>query len=222
MKTTILLDLDGTLIDPWPGISRCIEYALLHMGLPAPSQDVLRTWIGPPLKQSFLRLFTELGTGDADHAMSLYRKRFSSKGLFENCVYDGIPEMLDEFSAAGYRLLLATSKPVVYARRICAHFGLDQFLSAIYGSELDGRRTDKIELLAHIIGQEQLNPTHCMMLGDREYDMRGARYHGIKAVGVLWGFGSSAELHEAGAQWLISTPGELTAVLRTSSAMADK
>jgi phosphoglycolate phosphatase len=214
LKTTLLIDLDGTLTDPWPGISRCIGYALKQMGLPVPGTQALRKWIGPPLLQSFADWFAETGGGDPEHAVTLYRERFASKGLFENHVYPGIPEMLAELFDAGYGMMLATAKPTVFAKQIVQHFGFDQWLTAIYGAGLDGRLSDKTELLAHIIEQENLDPAHCFMLGDREYDMRAARYHGIKAVGVTWGFGSVSELHDSGAQWLIDTPGGMSRVLQ--------
>jgi phosphoglycolate phosphatase len=217
LKTTILFDLDGTLTDPWPGISRCVRYALDQMDLPHPPETDLRGWIGPPLQHSFSNWLAETGGGDAALALSLYRERFSRTGLLENTVYQGVVALLDELFCAGHRLLLATSKPRIYACRIVEHFGLDRFLAGIYGSELDGSRADKIELLAYIINQEQLHPADCLMLGDREYDMRAARYHGMRAVGALWGFGSSSELYESGAQWLISSPGELTSVLQESA-----
>jgi phosphoglycolate phosphatase len=207
--TTCLLDLDGTLTDPFPGISRCIAHALSVMGLPVPEDSELRKWIGPPLKQSFKSYLDTVGDGDADRAVRLYRERFTSVGLYENSVYEGIPELLEKLGNQSIRLILATSKPSVYALRIIEHFGLDRWLDGVYGSELDGRRTDKVDLLSHLLKQQRLCPDECQMVGDREYDILAARYHGAGAIGVLWGYGTAVELLESGAETLVTSPAEL-------------
>ncbi|MFT5141290.1 MAG: phosphoglycolate phosphatase [Rhodothermales bacterium] len=209
----ILLDLDGTLTDPFLGISRCVIYAIEQQGFPAPNAASLRSWIGPPLLQNFVEYFESVGGGDADQALIDYRLRFSEKGLFENTVYDGIPLVLDTLKQAGHQLFLATAKPIIYARRIVEHFGLDRYLVNAYGAELDGTRTDKVDLLQYILDEENLDASRCMMIGDRKHDMIGARYHSIQAIGVLWGYGSEAELLEAGADRLVRNPGELLEVL---------
>lgn len=198
----ILLDLDGTLTDPFPGISRCIVHAVEEQGLSPPPERQLGDWIGPPLLESFTRYFEHLGAGDAERALSRYRARFSEKGLFENAVYEGIPQLLRGWRAKGKRLYLATSKPEVYAKRIVEHFRLDRYLSGVHGSELDGRRTDKVDLLEHVIRSEKLLPGECAMVGDRKQDVSAARYHGMRAIGVLWGYGSREELLAAGAECL--------------------
>lgn len=213
-SNTLLLDLDGTLTDPADGIGRCIVHALDALQLPAPGIGRLRRWIGPPLRSSFAAWFEELDVdADPDTAVALYRERFASKGLFENTLYPGILPALEALRAGGARLLLATSKPVVFARRIVVHFGLDSCLAEVYGSELSGTRGDKAELLAHIIERESLDAKECIMLGDREHDMLAARYHGLWAVGVLWGYGSRRELLDSGAQWLLHEPKQLAAIL---------
>jgi phosphoglycolate phosphatase len=143
----------------------------------------------------------------------LYRERFSALGLYENSVYDGIPEMLEKLRSQSIRLIVATAKPSVYAHRIIEHFGLDRWLDAVYGSELDGRRTDKVELLRHLLKQQQLGPDECQMVGDREHDMLAARYHGAGAIGVLWGYGTPLELLESGAETLVASPAELLEIL---------
>lgn len=208
-----LLDLDGTLTDPFPGISRCITHALNKLNLPAPDSAELRKWIGPPLLNSFQTYLDSKGGGDAGDALRFYRERFARIGLFENSVYDGIPELLDTLHLHSDRLILATAKPAVYARRIVRHFGLDRWLQAVYGSELDGRRTDKIELLGHIMHQQELHPAECIMIGDREHDMLAARFHGASAVGVLWGYGTPLELLESGAETLVASPAEMADLL---------
>jgi phosphoglycolate phosphatase len=209
----ILLDLDGTLTDPFPGISRCIIHALEKQGIAAPDREILRSWIGPTLLRSFSELFEQQGQGDAEQALSDYRERFGTEGLFENTVYEGVTGLLAALSEQGHRMFLATAKPVVYARRIVDHFGLNRYLSHTYGSELDGTRTDKVDLLQYIVDQEDLDPGECAMVGDRKHDMIGARYHGMKAIGVLWGYGSREELLEAGAEHLAESPGELLNLL---------
>ena len=213
MSLSILLDLDGTLTDPFPGISRCIIHALEEQGLPAPDNESLRAWIGPPLLQSFGAYFKQLGEGDAALALAHYRQRFGEKGLFENNVYQGVPELLASLADSGHRMYLATAKPAVYARQIVDHFELSQFLARSYGSELDGTRTDKVELLQYILDRENPDPGQCVMVGDREHDMIAARYHGIRAIGVLWGYGPEAELLGAGADQLAGTCEQLLELL---------
>ena len=214
LNNTILLDLDGTLTDPFLGISRCIAHALQKLELPVPDDLSLRHWIGPPLKQSFARYFQGLTvTRDPKLAVDYYRERFTHTGVFENAVYPGIPELLAELAEAGHSLLVATAKPTVYAARIVAHFELDQWLCAVHGSEFDGTRIDKVDLLQYTIDREGLDAKLCTMIGDREHDMLAGRYHGMSAIGVLWGYGTESELHEAGAQYLVETPGELLTIL---------
>ena len=203
---TIFLDLDGTLTDPKPGITRSIQHALAALGHDVPSEDALIWCIGPPLLQSFEKL---LGNADlARSALALYRERFSETGLYENRIYDGVPEMLAQFRAAGFRLNLATSKPHVYASRITAHFGLDGWLDGVFGTELAGTHSDKTSLLAHALSQSGAVPDRAIMMGDREHDIIGARNNGLASVGALWGYGSDSELRAAGASWLAASPGE--------------
>jgi phosphoglycolate phosphatase len=209
MRRTLLLDLDGTLTDPRPGIVGCIQHALGQVGLPVPDEKALLGCIGPPLRQSLQAL-----TGDpalADHCLTLYRERFARVGFAENAVYPGIPEALETLQSAGWRLVLATSKPLVYARRILEHFDLAPWIDAAYGAELDGRRSDKGELIAALLAAEALQPATCLMVGDRAHDVRGAAANGVLCVGVLYGYGSAAELSEAGAVALIERPQDLPA-----------
>jgi phosphoglycolate phosphatase len=209
----ILLDLDGTLTDPFLGISRCVSYAIEQQGFPAPDQASLKSWVGPPLLQNFAQFFESVGGGNAEQALIDYRHRFSEIGMFENTVYDEIPEVLETLRQEGHQMYLATAKPIVYASRIVEHFGLDQFLVNAYGAELDGTRTDKVDLLQYIVDRENLDPANCTMIGDRRHDMIGARHHSMQAIGVLWGYGSEAELLEAGAEILVRSPAELLQVV---------
>lgn len=211
---TLLLDLDGTLTDPYEGIATCVLHALRRLHAPEPDAEALRDWIGPPLKASFQAWFDEHGlTVSTERAVAVYRERFATEGWRENRVYEGIPAALDELALRGHRLLVATSKPAVFARRICRHFGLDAPMHAIYGSELDGRRADKGELLAFLLRRENLSANQCMMIGDRKHDMLAARSLGVAAMGVLWGYGDRPELEASGAQHLVSEPQQLSIII---------
>ena len=209
----LLFDLDGTLTDPKPGIVGSLRFALSQLAAPCPTDDVLVSYIGPPLRGTFATL---LGTDDSDRieeAMRLYRQRFAHTGLYENRVYDGVPEMLARAGSAATAVYLATSKPAIYAERIVRHFGLAQHFLKVYGPELDGRYEDKAELLAHLLRRESVKPEAAVMIGDRAADVRAAKASGLRSIGVLWGFGSERELIDAGADALCATPGELVARL---------
>jgi len=205
MMDAIFFDLDGTLTDPKPGITRSIRYALQKLDHPAiPSEDELTWCIGPPLRASFVRL---LGAEtSADHAVSLYRERFSDVGLFENAIYDGIDDVLTALGNSGHRLFVATSKPHVFADRIIDHFGLRDHFEHVFGAELDGTRSDKSHLLEYALKQAAVDPAKTLMIGDRSHDMVGAKNNGMKAIGVLYGYGSKDELIGAGASHVCATP----------------
>ena len=200
----IFFDLDGTLTDPKPGITRSIQYALQQLDHPViPAEDELTWCIGPPLRSSFVRM---LGEQTADRAVALYRERFSDIGLYENRVYDGITDVLTTLRAAGHRLFVATSKAHVYADRIIDHFGLRPYFEHVFGAELDGTRVHKGDLLAWALERTGSDPARALMIGDRSHDIVGARKNGIDGIGVLYGYGSRNELMEAGAVHLCPTP----------------
>lgn len=207
----LLFDLDGTLTDPFDGIINCIMYALNQLGRKLPPRANLRWCIGPPLRDSFAKLLASDEEALIEKAVGLYRKRFSSVGLFENQVYDGIPEVLESLKENSHTLYVATSKPTVFAERIIDHFGLQRYFKNIYGSELDGTRGDKTSLISHILQTELLASSEVAMIGDREHDMIGAKQNGISAFGVLWGYGMKDELKKSGARVLLKTPQELVA-----------
>ena len=204
----IYFDLDGTLTDPKPGITRSIQYALQKLDHPTmPTEDDLTWCIGPPLRASFVRL---LGAEtSADLAVSYYRERFSDVGLYENGVYDGIGDVLTSLRASGHRLFVATSKPHVFAERIIDHFGLRSHFERVFGAELDGTRVEKSDLLEYALRQASVDPSKTLMIGDRSHDMVGAKNNGMKRIGVLYGYGSRDELLEAGAHHVCATPGAI-------------
>jgi len=209
----ILFDLDGTLTDPRLGIVACMRYALDQLARPCPPDEILASFIGPPLRGTFSIL---LGTSDIkliEEAMTLYRQRFADKGLYENQIYEGIPEMLQSARQTGYLSFVATSKPTVYADRIVKYFGLDRHFTGVYGSELGGRFENKADLLAFFLERERFPADVAVMVGDRAADIIAAKNNGIRSVGVLWGYGSEGELTDAGADKLCLTPGKLVSCL---------
>ena len=209
----LLIDLDGTLTDPREGIVGSLRHALEALGRVAPSDAQLASLIGPPLTDAFRELLGRDGGNTAlvDEAIRHYRVRFSDRGWRENRVYAGVPELLRGARERGWRCLVATSKPTVFAERIALHFGLRPLLDGVYGSELDGGRTRKPELIAHLLSEERLAPEQALMVGDRRHDVEGAAAHGIDTIGVTYGFGSREELERAGARWLCDDPAAVLA-----------
>ena len=210
---SVLLDLDGTLTDPRHGITRCIRHALTALGMSAPAEHELLWAIGPPLLDSLRSLLGPGAAHLAPRALELYRERFSRIGKFENAVYPGVPEMLTALRDGGMALYLATSKPAVFAADILAHFELTPFFAGVHGSELDGTRVDKEELIRHILDVEDLSPGETVMVGDRSHDICGAQAAGIAAIGVLYGYGDRRELAGAGAERLADTPADVARIL---------
>ena len=209
----VLFDLDGTLTDPREGIVGCLKHALLRLGRNCPSDSELARFIGPPLQEIFGTLLGSTDPKDIDSAVTLYRQRFSSTGLFENCVYPGIHSALTALRGSGAALFVATSKPQVFAQRIVEHFGLMDYFRGVYGSELDGTRSNKSDLIAHVLKSESLSPHMTVMVGDRAHDIAGARTQGVLPIGALWGYGSYDELIVAGATALCTHPARLNDIL---------
>lgn len=202
----ILFDLDGTLTDPKFGITRCIQFALFELGYKTPDTDELHWCIGPPLKESFSLLLKTSDDILLEQAISLYRSRFATIGLFENSVYPQISETLNTIRFAGYKTFVATSKPHIYATQIIEHFGLSSLFNGVYGSELDGTRSLKADLIRHILVTEQLSPSYVMMVGDRKHDIIGAKHNGVTAIGVTYGYGTEEELKNHGADLIAHSP----------------
>lgn len=209
----ILFDLDGTLTDPRVGITRSVAYALERFGIYVEDTDALCSFIGPPLTDSFMEYYG-FTAEQAQDAIGFYRERFSAKGLFENEVYPGIPETLGRLRDDGRRLIVATSKPAVFSAQILKHFGLDGYFSFLSGSELDGSRVRKCEVISHALEHCGItDPEGCIMVGDRKHDIIGAAETGMRSVGVLYGYGSREELEAAGASYIAADTGELTELL---------
>jgi len=192
-QPTLLFDLDGTLTDPREGITRSIQYALAKLDIDEPDLGKLEPFIGPPLLQAFMQ-FYGFDEARAWQAVGFYRERFQTLGLYENLLFDGVLELLEHLRGQGRTLYVATSKPSVFAREIARHFAFDHHFKVIYGSELDGTRTDKGELIRHVLAEERLEPDQTLMIGDRKHDLIGAHRNGLRAAAVGYGFGSHAEL----------------------------
>ena len=203
----VLVDLDGTLLDPKPGILGSIQYALSRLRAPVPPINELGWAIGPPLRTTFPRL---LGSPDqTEEAVALYRENYRNGAMYDAIVYPGIPCALDALAAAGCRLIIATAKPHTFARPILEHFDVARHFVGIYGPELDGTNDSKADLIAHIVEREGVCPETAVMIGDRQFDVIAAAANRMRTVGVTWGYGSVEELSAAGATALCNTPGTL-------------
>jgi phosphoglycolate phosphatase len=210
----VLLDLDGTLTDPAEGICASLRHAMAAMKRSCPEDSVLRRYIGPPLHETFADLLASKDAKEIAVAIAFYRERFGDKGMYENAVYPGIPEALKALGEGGARLFLATSKPRVFAERILEHFNLAAHFAAVYGSELDGTRTNKADLIAYLLSSESMQAQDACMVGDRSHDVIGAKANGMRAIGALWGYGSRDELVSAGAAALCERPALLPEAVR--------
>lgn len=191
----ILFDLDGTLTDPFLGITRSVAYSLKSFGIEVDDLETLKPFIGPPLDVSF-REYYHMDEAQSWKAVEKYREYFSKKGLFENKVYEGMEDFLQSLLNMDMKLYVCTSKPEVFAKEILDHFSLTPYFTGIYGATLDGSLKNKGNVIAHCIKQEQLNIQDCMMVGDRQHDIVGAHQNQIPCIGVLYGYGSLEEFQE--------------------------
>ena len=211
----IVLDLDGTLTDSAPGITCCVQYALHSFGISETNPVLLRRFIGPPLVTAF-REYYGFSEEQARAATEKYRERYRDTGIFENRVYDGILPMLTALKTQGRTLAVATGKPTLFTNRILEHFGLSGFFSAVIGTEFDGRRSDKAEVIEELLEQFEI-PTRqrasVLMVGDRHHDISAAKRCGITSLGVRFGFAEPGELEKAGADHICGTVAELSAFL---------
>lgn len=211
----LLFDLDGTLTDSQPGITRCVEVALNHFGITVTDTTDLVAFVGPPLRDSF-RDFYGFTPEQAETAVQVFNQHYNTSGLYENAVYKGIPEMLHMLADCGYHLSIATSKPAHLAEQVLEHFGLRHFFQYLCGGTPSGALSTKAGVIEHVINHLNIkHPTQeALMIGDRKHDIIGARTAGIDAIGVLWGYGTHIELQEAGATALVENPAQLADWLR--------
>ena len=208
----ILFDLDGTLTDSEEGILNSVKYALEPHGIELP-YDTLKKFIGPPLLVAFSE-YAGLSPEESEKTVARYRERYSTIGLFENRVYDGVPEMLRDIKNSGKKVILATAKPLVYASRILEHFDLSKYFDLQVGADFQGGIHNKDDVIAAVIKQAEIKDINdAVMIGDRHHDIEGAKKFGIKSIGVTYGFGDLEELQTAGADYIAHTPDQITALL---------
>ena len=205
----ILFDLDGTLTDPGLGITNCVMYALKRFGIEPSGREELFPYIGPPLLDSFMN-FHSLNEDQAEKALWLYRERFDTKGLYENELIEGVPELLESLKNKGFKLIIATSKPEEYTVRILEHFSIDKYFDFVGGNTLREERPKKSDVIRYIMeNHPDMSGDNTIMVGDRKFDVEGAHAFGIPAIGVLFGYGSRDELEFAGADFVVDTVREL-------------
>lgn len=213
-KEYIFFDLDGTLTDPALGITNSLMYALAKFNMHIESREELYKFIGPPLVDMMMQEY-DFSKEKAQQGLAYYREYFSVKGLFENEVYVGIPELLGDLQASGYKLVLATSKPEKFAKQILEHFDLAKYFHFIGGSDMAESRATKEAVIEYdLAALGNPDPQRCIMVGDRKYDVIGAREYGIDCVGVLFGYGSREELEETNAAYIVETVAELDTMLK--------
>jgi phosphoglycolate phosphatase len=207
MYEYIFFDLDGTLTDPGIGITNSVAHALRRFGIEPPERQELYKFIGPPLRGSFAKYYG-MSEEDSTLAVEYYREYYRDRGIFENRVYDGIREVLEKLTAEGKKLVLATSKPILYAHQILEHFDLSRYFYFEAGANMDDSRTNKADVIAFALDECKLwdKTDKILMVGDREHDVLGAKAHGIAALGVTFGYGSAEELKEAGASRIVDSP----------------
>lgn len=209
----LLFDLDGTLTNPGEGITRCVEYALQHFGIVVNDLRDLYPFIGPPLNDSF-KEFYHFTEEQAKEASLKYHERFADTGIYENQIYEGIVDFLERAKQQGYQMMLATSKPDVFASRILDHFHLTDYFSFVGGSGLDGSRHSKADVIAYVLSENQImDLSKVVMIGDRKHDILGAKQMGVDSIGVLYGYGDQKELEEAGANYIVGSINELEKLL---------
>ena len=213
--THLFFDLDGTLTESGPGITNCVKYALEKFGINENDEENLKRFIGPPLVDSFMT-FYGFSESDAREAMKLYRERFGTIGIFENSVYEGIPEALAKLKDSGKKLYVATSKPEIYVPRILDHFDLSKYFEDAEGSDIEETRSNKALVIKYVIEknglEEEAKANKIVMIGDRKHDIIGAKKNSLESIGCLWGYGSRKELSEHGATRIIERVEDLLEV----------
>lgn len=210
MEKVILFDLDGTLTDSGEGIINCAAMTLERFGLPVPSREEMRVFVGPPLWETFLKF--GVPRDHTDEAVNIFRSRYLPIGKFENVPYEGIQELLEKLSKQGHKLYVATSKPEVTAIEVLEHFDLAKYFVKICGALLDKSRATKSDVIDYLL-QESGHSQNIIMVGDTEFDVLGAAAHGISTIGVSWGYGEIDAMKEAGAIAIAYSPDELFQLL---------
>lgn len=216
MYKVVLFDLDGTLTDSREGICKSVQYALVKIGHEAPELKQLECFIGPPLKTSFREFYGIVGE-EADRAVAFYRERYSDVGKYENVPYEGIAELLAVLKNRGYILAVASSKPELYVEDILKHFKLYDYFHHVVGSDMEGKRGEKEDVIEEAFRRMGLDEVsrkeQAVMVGDRHFDINGAKFFGIDSIGVTYGFAKEGELQEAGATYVVDTVAELQTLL---------
>lgn len=216
MYKVVLFDLDGTLTDSREGICKSVQHAFIKLGRPAPTLKELECFIGPPLKTSFREFYGIVGE-EADRGVAFYRERYSVVGKYENMPYEGIAPMLKALKDAGYTLAVASSKPEVYVEDILKHFDLYDYFHYVAGSDMEGKRGEKEDVIEEAFRRmgldEENRKKQAVMVGDRHFDINGAKFFGIDSIGVTYGFAKDNELVEAGATYVVDTVAQLQELL---------
>ncbi len=210
----VLFDLDGTLTDPGEGIIHSVEYALKKFGIDIKDKKEIFRFIGPPLMDSFMN-YCGFSEANAKLALKYYREYYCEKGIFENFVINGIPELLSSLKENEKTVIMATSKPEVFAEKIAQKFGIAKYFTCIVGSNLDESRATKSEIIACALDRNGITEKNsAVMIGDREYDVIGACENGIDSIGVLFGYGTERELKNAGASYIVQTPTDILQIIK--------
>ncbi len=212
MKTLVMFDLDGTVLDSKLGIFRSAKYAMDALSLPMPSEEAMMEFLGPPLSDGFAQVCGVREEQVAD-AVRLYREYYNGGGKFEASIYDGVRELLVSLKEQGRCCCITTSKPHVFARQILEHFGMADCFDGIYGAEMDGTRGKKSEVVAYCLQQQGMTAADAVLVGDRHFDVNGAKALGIPCVGVLYGYGTKDELEKAGAVALAERAEDLLGIV---------
>ncbi len=212
----VLFDLDGCLTDSFEGISKCVKYALGKFGIERKDEAFLRLFVGPPLVYAFQE-YAGLNEEDAKKATAYYRERYKEKGIFENRVYNGVEQLLENIRKSGIKISLCTSKPLPFAKTVLEHFDLDKYFDNIFGATFDTSIAKKVDVITHVlknIGEEKSN---VIMVGDTKHDVSGAHENGIKCIGVTYGYGTKEDLVEENAEFLADNPEEIYEVIKKNS-----
>jgi phosphoglycolate phosphatase len=213
MKEILLFDLDGTLTESGPGLINAAVYTFEKLGIEIESREELRRFIGPPLHWSFMTYYN-MTREEADNACVIFREYYDKKGVFENSVYDGVYETLEELKKQGYTMMIATAKPEVLANLVLEHFDLMKYFTFVGGANFDENRYNKVEVLQYMVEKLQFpDKSKVLMIGDRYHDVEGAHAVGIECAAILYGYGSLEELEKAGADYICPTPQDILDIL---------